>query len=421
MILFFNLLFIFFLFAQESGQVIITEIMYNPASSETTTQTQYIEIANTTDSPISLLNWTIDDEDADGPNTLPDVTLPAYGIAVICGSTAADFQGAWGTGYIVISLKDDGQIMFNLANSPAPGDEVVQLRDALNNLVDEVDYDDASPWPADDGTASIYLSIAKNQMNETTNNDGANWSLSASGIDGAFSSTPTGVWDAVDVGSPGNIFGDASLPVELASFTANAGNGSVTLQWRTASEVENQGFIILRSEQRDGDYNELASYVNDPALKGAGNSSHVIDYKYVDRSVVNKTTYYYKLVDVDMNGVRSGHGPVSARPQAVDQPGDTRVPSAFYLKNYPNPFNPQTTIVFDLSSFNQDAVPVTLAVYDLTGKKIRTLYQGELNAQTHRFIWNGRNDAGQLAPSGIYLYRLVSPKVTVTRKMTFMK
>lgn len=214
---------------------------------------------------------------------------------------------------------------------------------------------------------------------------------------------------------------DTSLPVELTSFTANAGNGSVTLNWRTASEVNNQGFIIMRSEQRDAGYSVLASYTDIPALKGAGNSSHVIDYKYVDRTVVNKTTYFYKLVDVDVNGVRAEHGPISATPQAVDEPIDTRVPSAFYLKNYPNPFNPQTTIVFDLSSFKTDAIPVTLSVYDLTGKKIRTLYNGTLNAQTHRFIWNGRNDAGQLVPSGIYLYRLVSPQVTVTKKMAFMK
>ncbi|HID40394.1 MAG TPA: lamin tail domain-containing protein, partial [Calditrichaeota bacterium] len=68
------LVFVSFSIAQEQGSVIITELMYNPASSEATTETQYIEIANTTNNPISLLNWTIDDEDSDGPNTLPDVT-----------------------------------------------------------------------------------------------------------------------------------------------------------------------------------------------------------------------------------------------------------------------------------------------------------------------------------------------------------
>ncbi len=417
-ILLFVLLSVPLLTAQELGSVIITEIMYNAASSELTNETQYIEIANTTGNPISLLNWTIDDEDTDGPNTLPDVTLPAYGIAVICGSSAADFQGAWGTGYIVISLKDDGQTMFNLSNSPGPNNEVIKLKDASGTLIDSVDYDDTAPWPVDNGQSSIYLSIAKDQMNATSNNDGANWSNSSAGVDGAFESTPTGVWDAIDVGSPGNILGDNSLPVELTSFTATTGNGSVTLKWSTASEINNQGFVILRSTQKEQGYNELASYVNEPSLKGAGNSSHIINYTFTDRSVINGTTYWYKLVDVDMNGLRSEHGPVHATPKATAaDPADYSVPQAFFIKNYPNPFNPSTTIVFDLSSFNENEIPVNLTIYDVAGEKILTLFEGNLNSQMHLFTWNGKDANGQPVPSGLYFYTFQSPVKSVTKKM----
>lgn len=407
--------------AQESGEVIITEIMYNAASSESTTETQFIEIANTTSSPISLLNWTIDDEDTDGPNTLPDVTIPGYGIVVICGSNASDFQGAWGTGFSIISLDDLGQTMFNLSNSPSGSSEIIQLRDASSNLIDEVNFDDTSPWPVDNGQSSIYLSIAKDQMSASTNNSGGNWANSANGVDGAFESTPTGVWNATDVGSPGNIHGDASLPVELSSFTAAAGDGQVTLRWVTASEVDNQGFAILRSEKESADYSKIDSYISNSDLKGAGNSSHTINYQYIDKSVVNDQTYWYKLVDVDVNGIRTEHGPIQATPKAENTDDPAAVPQAFNLKNFPNPFNPGTTISFDLSSFSGDLVNVKLDVYDLLGKKITTLVNGKLEKKFYEFHWNGIDDNGHNAPTGVYIYSFQSPQMRQSKKMILMR
>ncbi len=211
---------------------------------------------------------------------------------------------------------------------------------------------------------------------------------------------------------------DTSLPVELTSFTANAGNGQVILKWSTASEVNNQGFILLRSEQQDADYSELASYRNDPALAGAGNSSHVINYHFTDRSVINGVTYWYKLVDVDMNGVRTEHGPISATPKAnAADPADNNVPQAFFIKNYPNPFNPSTTIAFDLSSFGESEVPVNLTIYDVAGKKVVTLFDGTLNSQMHLFTWNGKDANGRSVPSGLYFYTFRSPFKSVTKKM----
>ena len=66
--------------------------------------------------------------------------------------------------------------------------------------------------------------------------------------------------------------GDQSLPVELTSFTARAGNGQVTLNWKTASETNNLGYAVLRSMDKNGVYNEIDSYVSDYSLEGAGNS-----------------------------------------------------------------------------------------------------------------------------------------------------
>lgn len=226
-----------------------------------------------------------------------------------------------------------------------------------------------------------------------------------------------------------SLFGDFTLPVELTSFTAAAGNGKITLRWSTASEVDNQGFAILRSENGDTDYSEMDSYISNNELKGAGNSSHTLNYQYVDNSVINDHTYWYKLVDVDVNGVRTEHGPVQATPKAenTDDPGS--IPQAFNLKNYPNPFgvsnslrgNPGTTISFDLSSFKGEKVEVELVVYDLLGKKVRTLVKGLLDKKFHQISWNGIDDNGHNLPSGVYIYSFRSPQLRQTKKMILMR
>ena len=424
-VVFLSMLFLIPLQGQEVGSVIITEIMYNPASTETTNETQYIEIANTTSSSINLNGWTIDDEDADGPNVLPDVTLPPYGIAVICGSSQADFEGAWGTGYTIISLKDLGQTMFNLANSPAAGNEIIYLRDNNGVLIDSVDYDDASPWPADNNRSSIYLSIPKDQMNATSNNDGANWALSQAGVDGAYDSTPFGVWDAVDTGSPGNILGDAALPVVLTTFVAVAGDARVTLKWETQSEMNNLGFEIWRSVSQEGPYHLLSSYVNNPDLRGQFNSNAPSTYVYVDELVVNNRTYWYRLVDVDVNGVRTVHGPISATPHALGNAVTTisaEAPATFALyPNFPNPFNPVTTLQFDVPALQEDAVAVKLRVFNLKGQVVKVLFSGTVVPGQYRIQWRGDDANGRPLPAGLYIAVFQSAYFQKAIKMMLVK
>ena len=82
------------------------------------------------------------------------------------------------------------------------------------------------------------------------------------------------------------------------------------------------------------------------------------------------------------------------------------VPEAFRLHgNWPNPFNASTIIAFDVSG----TVPVHLVVYDVLGRRVRILYSGELLTAGHyRTAWNGRDDEGRQAASGVYLYQLIA-------------
>jgi hypothetical protein len=101
-----------------------------------------------------------------------------------------------------------------------------------------------------------------------------------------------------------------------------------------------------------------------------------------------------------------------------DQIEEPNTPVAFNLsRNYPNPFNPSTDIDFALPS----AQHVTLDVYNVLGQHVRTLINGDLEAGEYSSIWNGRDESGASAPSGIYFYKLTAGSFTDTRKMLMIK
>ena len=85
--------------------------------------------------------------------------------------------------------------------------------------------------------------------------------------------------------------------------------------------------------------------------------------------------------------------------------------------NYPNPFNPSTTIRFSL---NEDSF-VSLEIYNIKGEKVRTLVKDNLPAQYHTIVWNGRDENGKQVSSGIYFYKMKAGEFTSTRKMIMMK
>ena len=99
--------------------------------------------------------------------------------------------------------------------------------------------------------------------------------------------------------------------INLISFDADAGNGSVTLAWKTASEIENAGFNLYRSESKQGNYIKI----NEQLIPAKGSAVQGADYIFIDKNVKNGRTYYYKLEDIDTAGKRTVHGPVQATPR----------------------------------------------------------------------------------------------------------
>ena len=94
------------------------------------------------------------------------------------------------------------------------------------------------------------------------------------------------------------------------------------------------------------------------------------------------------------------------------------IPSIFTLHpNYPNPFNAQTTIEFSLPA----AGHVHLALYDILGQRVRTLIDGRRLSGLHRIVWDGLNDGGRTAGSGVYFCRLKAGNREATRRMLLLK
>ena len=102
---------------------------------------------------------------------------------------------------------------------------------------------------------------------------------------------------------------------------------------------------------------------------------------------------------------------------AIDD--EIAVPKTYaLLQNYPNPFNPTTTIPFTLAKSGK----VTLSIYNVLGQKVRTLLNNEISsAGTHVVKWDGLDNTGSRAASGVYFYKIQSGTFSAVQKMILMK
>ncbi len=219
---------------------------------------------------------------------------------------------------------------------------------------------------------------------------------------------------------------EVSLPVELAFFDAKSQDGRMILEWRTESELNNLAWVIEKKEispfeleavtsgdlsidEATGEFTLVAD------LRGQGTKSSATDYKYVDDDVKAGVSYAYRLADISLSGARTYHEPVI---QTVE------LPKHFALRqNFPNPFNPSTTIRYELPV----QAKVTIRIYNILGQEVFTLVDKTMEAGFHETLWKGQNTVNHAVASGVYIYRITAQAVNgkerfaQTRKMTIVK
>jgi hypothetical protein len=106
--------------------------------------------------------------------------------------------------------------------------------------------------------------------------------------------------------------------VELATFETTANRKEVKLHWTTASEIDNAGFNLYRSESEYGEYIRI----NDTLIPAEGSPIQGASYAFVDKDVRNRRIYYYNLEDIDIYGSSTFHGPASATPRVLSRKGE---------------------------------------------------------------------------------------------------
>lgn len=193
--------------------------------------------------------------------------------------------------------------------------------------------------------------------------------------------------------------GGNPLPVELVSFTAVVNGNKVTLEWSTATEVNNYGFDVERSAINT----KSQEWVKIGFVNGSGNSNSPKHYSFTN--IPNgETKFNYRLKQIDNDGKYEYSNVVSI---------DINAPNKFALnQNYPNPFNPSTKISYRLPI---DGF-VTLKVYDILGKEINTLVNGNEKAGNYEVDFDGSGLA-----SGVYICRMSYSDYSGVIKMLIMK
>jgi len=191
---------------------------------------------------------------------------------------------------------------------------------------------------------------------------------------------------------------NADLPVELQSFTYTASGNTVMLNWKTATEVNNDGFDIERRAIGSQQWTKIGF------VQGSGTSNSSHDYCYTD-NVGIAGSYSYRLKQIDRNGA-------FVYSQAVQVA--IAVPKVLALsQNFPEPFNPTTTIQFTVP----DDGRATLKVYNAIGQEVAALFNDEAAAGVvHQLQFNGSD-----LSSGMYFSRLEFGGKMQVKKMLLLK
>lgn len=186
------------------------------------------------------------------------------------------------------------------------------------------------------------------------------------------------------------------LPVELSSFTGKIDKGISELNWRTETEVNNYGFEVQRSQNK-------MLWTQIGFVVGNGNSNSPKNYSYIDKSVPSGKVYY-RLKQIDNDGRY-------AYSSTIELNNDIS-PEVVLSQNFPNPFNPVSTIEYSIPTNGF----LSLKVYDVLGREVATLVNGQENAGKHSVQFDGSNLA-----SGIYLYVLTMNNFVLSKKMNLLK
>ena len=288
-------------------------------------------------------------------------------------------------------------------------------------------------WASDEWTLSGGLDFADVDHNGWEDLAASKWVNYESCIyynfGGALETTPG--WTTGDDDSDkgvafadvdGNGWADLALghdPTQLWSNDA----GAFAMSWTSGASYHGHSDIRFCDVDKDGDEDLAETHFSDGKVHIYLNRDGVLDtapsWTYDSSSVGTAIAFG----DIDGNGwddLVVGNSGEPCVKVFFAQPTTDLVEAALRPRlaaAYPNPFNPKTTIRFELP----EAAHCELAVFDTGGRRVATLFRGALEAGEQAFVWNGRDDSGRAMPSGVYLCSLAAGDFAESRKLVLAK
>ena len=262
----------------ETGNVIITEIMYDPAGAEQSTE--WIEIVNRGTSDVDLSGWKIDDEDKQNWGAIADGSILAPGeIAVLYNRffgliSEATFRTDWAVPQsaklfgVDWSMEDDGSNKGRggLFNAPTDTNEILTLVDSSATILNTVNFaEDGTLWPAYSNGSSLYLYDPS-----TDNSVGTNWRSARVGLDGAVRPTGT-TYSTSDIGSPGRIVQNATPTITVSNAAVSGNEGTSITNSGTWADADASDVVTLTAslgtvtKNADGTWNWAIDGLDDKA------------------------------------------------------------------------------------------------------------------------------------------------------------
>lgn len=353
------------------------------------------------------------------PTTLPSggyysiATTPDTMIAYICGYS--------GTSSKIIKTANAGGVWINLDNAVFQGVTFYSINFPTattgwvvgtgGNIFKTTDG--GTSWNSQTSNTSASLqsvvfsdedhgvAVGNSGVIIKTTNGGTTWTRSTDVTDQPLMSTLLlNEYTTIAVGQGGVILKsyNAPLPVELTSFTAAYRNGTVTLNWETKTEIDNYGFEIERKTA-------TSTWEKIGFVEGHSTTNSPKYYNFTD-SPRGNGKFQYRLKQIDNDGAFEYSSVVE-----VDLSG--LLPTEIEIKNFPNPFNPETNINIRVPETSE----TTVELHSITGEKLVTFEVGKLEAGTTKAL---KLDGTGL-PSGVYFIHVTAGKHRNSHKILLMK
>jgi hypothetical protein len=350
--------------------------MYAPAGTDS--DQEFVEVYNMTDQAIDLENWVLVGEDPSSSDPVQDeinssVTLGSHEFAVLCENDDTSVNGG-------VQCDVDYANRINHTNTS----DYVVLLDGSGTEIDRVYYDEAAGWPEALDASLEYLGEG-----EEDNNTPSNWQV-ASERTGDYVGT-----NGANLGSPNANAPGSALPVELTKFEVRTEGAKAVVQWTTASETRNAGFVIQRRAGTEGDWSRQGF------VEGEGTTTEAQNYRFAVQAL-RPGLHEFRLKQVDVDG--SSHYSDTKRVRV-------RADRGLRLRG-PNPVSSGRPLTVFVKGCRGDKIEVGL--YDLLGQKVRALSSQSWGSGRVSRI---RLSTEGLA-SGVYVLRARGRGIDAARKIT---